>query len=221
MPWPFKRERDPEDAPFARHLIAAHESWESRIERSGGIEEPTRVVLLGASAGAMVALGSYVMTLRVELDEDAESGARGGGPSSRMALFAEQLDDKRAAEAAYRVATWALLSEYVSHLWGEDYEYEMHQCGKAFGFENIYEETTVHYGRPADERASEDEEADRLDNIVKASLYGMVSSVLEEPVEPEDDSINLHLDAWIEQFGTGLEVGGERLEQLAPEGLGD
>ena len=218
MPWPFKRERDPTDAPFARHLVAAHESWEERIAASREVEEPTRVALLGASAGAMVALGAYVMSLRMELEDPSPATGGRAGARNRIFQFAQELDDAWAAEAAYRVATWALLSEFVAHLWGEDYEYAMHECGKAFGFENLYEETTVHYGLPAEERASEDE---RMHNIVKASLYGMVSSVLQEPVEPEDESINHHLEAWIEQFSIGLEVGGERLEQLAPEGLGD
>lgn len=218
MPWPFKRERDPEDAPFARHLVAAHESWEERIEQSRAVEDSTRVVLHGATAGAMVALGSYVMSLRVELEEEAPP-ARGGGPD-RMLEFAERLDDARAAEAAYRVATWALISQYVAHVFRDNYDYEMLECGKAFGFESLYEETTVHYGKPADGRATEDEETERLHDIVKVSLYGMVSAVLGDAIEPEDDSINEQLEAWIEQFSTGLEVGEERLEQLAPDGLG-
>jgi len=217
VPWPFKRERDPTDVPFARHLVAAHESWEDRITASHEVEEPTRVALLGASAGAMVALGTYVMSLRVELEDSEPASPGRGGPANRMFQFAQELDDGRAAEAAYRVVTWALLSEFVAHLSGEDYEYEMQECARVLGFENIYEETAVHYGRPTEAQASEADEAERMRNIVKASLYGMVSSVLQEPVEPEDEAINLHLEAWLEQFGTGIEVGGERLEQLVPE----
>lgn len=217
MPWPFKRESDPTETPFARHLVAAHERWEDRIAGSREVEEGTTVALLGASAGAMVALGTFVMSLRVELEETAPASPGRGGPADRMFQFAQELDDERAAEAAYRVATWALLGEFVAHLSGDDYEYEMQECAKVLGFENIYEETAVHYGRPADARSSELAEAERMRNIVKASLYGMVSSVLQEPVEPEDEAINLHLDAWVEQFGTGIEVGGERLEQLVPD----
>lgn len=211
MPWPFKREEsDPTEA-FAKDLFAAHESWEARIDSSAQ-SEPTRVVLLAAAAGATVAFGAHGAMLR-------EKVAEGAGSSDRIARFARALDERRAIDAAYRVVTWALVSEYAANFWPEDHEHEIGKCEIVLGFQNLYEETAVAYGQPPEQGASDDEQVDRMYDLVKATLYGMISAALDEPVEPEDDSVNEHLDEWVEQFEAGIDVGAERLEDLAPGGL--
>jgi hypothetical protein len=208
VPWPFKREEgDPTEA-FANELFAAHESWESRIDRSAR-EDTTRALLLSATAGATVAFGAHAAMLR-------EMVAEGGGrPGDRIARFAQALDSRRAMEAAYRVVVWALVSEYAANLWPEAHEQEISKCEMVFGMENLYEESAVAYGQPA-EGTSDEEQLDRMYDLVKATLYGMISAALGEDVIPEDESVNEHIDTWVEQFEAGIDAGAERLEELAP-----
>jgi hypothetical protein len=213
MPWPFRREEsDPTEA-FANQLFAAHESWEERIE-AGSPSDQTRVVLLSATAGATVAFGAHAAMLT----EKVEGSVQAGGPSSdRVVRFVQALGDRRAIDAAYRVVAWALVSEYTAHFSPADHEHEIGKCEIVFGFQNLYEETAVAYGQPIGRGASEDEKIERMYDLMKASLYGMISAALDEPVEPEDDAVNAHLDEWVEQFETGIDVGAERLEQLGME----
>jgi hypothetical protein len=208
VPWPFKREEgDPTEA-FANELFAAHDSWEGRIDRSAR-DDATRALLLSATAGATVAFGAHAAMLR-------EMVAGGGGrPGDRVARFAEALDDRRAIEAAYRVVVWALVSEYAANLWPEQHEQEISKCEMVFGMENLYEESAVAYGQPSEAEGDEDQ-LDRMYDLVKATLYGMISAALREDVLPEDDSVNEHIDTWVEQFEAGIDAGAERLEELAP-----
>lgn len=209
MPWPFKREEgDPTEA-LAEDVFATHESWQSRIDSSVA-DDRTKVVLLSATAGATVAFGAHAAMLR-------EKVAQGGASSDRISRFARALDNRRAVDAAYRVVAWALASEYVANLWPEDHEYEIGRCELVFGFQNLYEETAVAYGQPAARGASEDEQLDRMYDLMKAALYGMISAALDEPVVPEDDSINEHLDEWVDQLEAGIDAGAERLDSLPPE----
>lgn len=210
MPWPFKREEsDPTEA-FADDLLAAHESWEGRVDSSAH-DERTRAVLLSAAAGATVAFGAHGAMLR-------EKVAEGGGSSDLVSRFAQALDDRRAIDAAYRVVTWALASEYVANLWPEDHQHEIGKCEIVFGFQNLYEETAVGFGQPSERGASDDEQLDRMFDLVKAALYSMISAALDEPVVPEDDAVNQHLDEWVDQFEAGIDAGAERLEDLVPGG---
>ena len=208
MPWPFKREEgDPTEA-FANELFAAHDSWENRIDRSAR-EETTRALLLSGTAGAVVAFGAHAAMLREMV---ASGGAR---PGDRIARFAEALDDKRAIEAAYRVVVWALVSEYAANLWPEEHEQEISKCEIVFGMENLYEESAVSYGQPL-EGTDDEDQLERMYDLVKVTLYGMISAALGEDVLPEDEAINEHIDTWVEQFEAGIDAGAERLEQLAP-----
>jgi hypothetical protein len=208
VPWPFKREEgDPTEA-FADELFAAHEGWESRIDRSAR-DETTRALLLSATAGATVAFGAHAAMLR-------EMVIEGSIPSGdRVARFAQALDDRRAIEAAYRVVVWALVSEFAANLWPDEHEHEIGKCEIVFGFENLYEESAVAYGQPS-EGDSEEEQLDRMYDLVKATLYGMISAALGEDVLPEDASVNEHIDTWVERFEAGIDAGAERLEELAP-----
>ena len=207
MPWPFKREdSDPTEA-FADELFATHEHWEERIDSSAAGDR-TVALLLSGTAGATVAFGAHGAMLR-------EKVAERGISSDRVGRFAQALDGSRAIEAAYRVVVWALVSEYAANLWPEDHEHEIGGCEIVFGFQNLYEETAVAYGQPA-EGASDDEQLDRIYDLTKATLYGMFSAALDEPVVPEDDAVNEHLDQWLEQFEAGIDAGAERLENLAP-----
>ncbi len=214
MPWPFKREETDATEALAKQIFATHEAWERRID-SAARSEPTRVVLLSAAAGATVAFGAHAAMLQEEI-----SGAGGAsGYSDPVTRFVRTLRDRRAIEAAYRVVTWALVSEYAAHFWPEDHEQEIGKCEIVFGFQNLYEESAVAYGQPAPPTASDDEKLERMYDLLKATLYGMISAALDEPVEPEDDAINDHMDEWVEQFEAGIEAGAERMEDLAPEGM--
>jgi hypothetical protein len=207
VPWPFKKEEEDRTEAFAKDLFSVHEGWDSRIESSASSDR-TRALLFSGMAGATVACGAHGAMLR-------EVVAEGNAPD-RIVRFAAALDNRRAVEAAYRVVAWALVSEYAANLWPEDHEYEIGRCEIAFGFQNIYEETAVGFGQPSQPGANDDEQLDRIYDLTKATLYGMFSAVLDEPVVPEDDAINQNIDAWVDQFEAGIDAGAERLEQLAP-----
>jgi hypothetical protein len=207
VPWPFKKEESDRTEAFAKDLFSAHEGWESRIDSSVTAER-TRALLLSGMAGATVACGAHGAMLR-------EMAAEGGAPD-QIVRFAGALDRRNSVEAAYRVVAWSLISEYAANLWPEDHEYEVSRCEIAFGFQNIYEETAVGFGQPSEAGASQDEQLDRIFDLAKAALYGMYSAALDEPVVPEDDAINAHMDAWVDHFEAGIEAGAERLEMLAP-----
>jgi hypothetical protein len=208
VPWPFKKEEEDRTEAFAKDLFAVHESWDSRIDSSASSDR-TRALLFSGMAGATVACGAHGAMLR-------ELVAEGGAPD-RIVRFAGALDNRQTVEAAYRVVAWALVSEYAANLWPEDHEHEIGRCEIAFGFQNIYEETAVGFGQPSQPGASDDEQLDRIYDLTKATLYGMFSAALDEPVVPEDDAVNQNLDAWVDQFEAGIEAGAERLEQLAPD----
>ncbi|MGH2745087.1 MAG: hypothetical protein ACRDN8_21870, partial [Thermoleophilaceae bacterium] len=165
MPWPFKREETDPTESFANDLFSTHESWEKRID-SGARGDRTRALLLSATAGATVAFGAHGAMLR-------EKVAERPGSADRIARFAQALDNRRAIEAAYRVVTWALVSEYAANIWPEDHEREIGACEIVFGFQNLYEETAVAYGQPSEPGASDDEQLDRIYDLAKATLYGM------------------------------------------------
>ena len=208
MPWPFRQgNEDPTEA-FADQLFATHEGWERRIA-SGAHGDSTRALLLSGTAGATVAFGAHGAMLREEV-------AEGRGSSDRVVRFARALDDRRSIEAAYRVVAWALVSEYAANLWPEDHEHEISRCEIVFGFQNLYEETAVGFGQPVPRGAGEDQQLDRIYDLMKATLYGMFSAALDEPVVPEDDAVNAHIDQWVDQFEAGIDAGAERLDQLAP-----
>jgi hypothetical protein len=208
VPWPFKKEETDRTESFANDLFAVHDSWDSRIASSASGER-TRALLLSGMAGATVAVGAHGAMLR-------ESVAEGGAPD-RVTRFAGALDRRNSVEAAYRVVAWALISEYAANLWPEDHEEEVGRCEIAFGFQNLYEETAVGFGQPADPSAGDDEQLDRIYDLTKAALYGMFSAVLNEAIVPEDDAINQHMDEWVDHFEAGINAGAERLEQLAPD----
>ena len=211
MPWPFKREESDSTEAFAKELLAIHDGWERRIDSSAQ-DERTLALLLSATAGATVAFGAHAAMLREEI-----AGAGGAGSySDPVARFVHALDNRRAVEAAYRVAVWALVSEFAANLWSEDHEHEIGKCEIVFGFQNIYEESAVAYGQPAPPGATQDQQVERMYDLLKATLYGMISAALDEPVEPEDDQVNEHMDEWVGQFEAGIDAGAERMETLAP-----
>ena len=212
MPWPFKREEDDATEAFAKELFAVHDGWEQRID-SAARDERTRALLLSGAAGATVAFGAHAAMLR---EQSASAPADAGGGADIVARFARALDNRRAIEAAYRVAVWALVSEYASNVWPDDHEHEIGKCEVIFGFQNLYEETAVAYGQPAPSGATQDQEMRRMFELLEAALYAMISAALDEPVEPGDDAIDEHIDEWVDQFEAGIDAGAERMEELAP-----
>ena len=211
MPWPFKREEDDATEAFARELFAVHEGWERRID-SAARDDRTRALLLSGAAGATVAFGAHAAMLREEV-----AGAGGaGGSSDIVTRFARSLDNRRAIEAAYRVAVWALVSEFASNIWADDHEHEIGKCEVVFGFQNLFEETAVAYGQPAPAGATQDQEMQRMFDLLEAALYAMISAALDEPVEPGDDAIDEHMETRVEQFEAVIDAGAERMEARAP-----
>ena len=213
--------RKPKFTVFGQLLVDLHERWDAHFAATEAIEHPNRVVLASASAGATVALGEYG-TGMVERFADTPTSVPGADREvpDRIAQFARALDDAHAVEAAYRVVTWALVAEFAVFFWRPNYDYELAECTKVFEIRNDYEATVLYYGRPLDEDATADDKGQRLHDVAQASLYGSVSAALDVPIAPGDDPfMGVHMPAWIDQFMEGKRVGGERLTQLAPDGL--
>jgi hypothetical protein len=127
-----RRERDPAREPFGQALLALRDSWEGRIAAHGELEDPNRIVLLSGSAGATVALGGYGSALIAAFAGESASltNARGNLVPDCIAQFAHALQTRRdAVEAAYRVTTWAMVSEQGAFYWRPNYELEIHHCG--------------------------------------------------------------------------------------------
>jgi hypothetical protein len=113
VPWPFKR--DATKTPFGRRLLSIRDLSEARIADARDIEEPNRIVLLSASAGATVALGAYGAFLIDQFGdlEPSFPGPEGKQHPDHVVQFARSLDSPESIEAAYRVAAWALVSVFA------------------------------------------------------------------------------------------------------------
>lgn len=138
----------------------------------------------------------------------------------RIVQFAQVLDNASAVEAAHRVVTWAYVSEFGAYFWQPNYEYELHECAKVFELRNVYEATVLDRGQPPPKDADVEERAGRTYDLIQATFLGMMSTALDERIEPgQDPFINIHMPHWIEFFAEGRIAGGDRLKQLAPDGL--
>lgn len=216
----FLRRKRRGDA-ISQVLLDLHKRWDTRFAASEAIDRPNRVVLSSASAGAAVALGTYGTVAR-EMFADSPTSLPGANREvpHHIARFARALDDARAVEAAYRVVTWSLVTEFAVFYWRPNYDYEIDECASVFEIRNDYENTTLYYGRPLHEEATADDKAQRLHDLAEAALYGSVSAALDEPIAPGDDVLmGDAMPAWINEFFEGRRVGAERLKQLAPRGL--
>lgn len=208
--------------PFGRNLLAINQRWDQYVAAADLEEDANRVVLRSALAGSTVALGAYEHAVLCNFrshDPVLPAPHLPEPKYDRIVQFAQALEDPSAIEAAYRVVVWGLVAEYAVYFWRPNYEYEIHACEVVFGFRNLYESTPVAFGHPTPAGATEDQKADRLAAVAKACLYGMISAALDEPVEPENSFINMHLPTWTSEFAEGSVVGGERLKQLAPDGI--
>ena len=214
-----------EFTPFDRTLIEIDEQWMSIFLAAQEIEEPNRVVLASASAGAAVALGGFGTYVRSTL-YDRPLNLPTGNPSgaeipNRPAQFARALDHGHAIEAAYRVVTWALVAELACRFWRPNYEYELDECASVFESRNDYEATVIHHGIPIDDASNHDQAAMRQYHLGRWSLFAMVGASLNEEVLPgKAFGVDQLLDHWIQQlFVEGARTAGLRLQQLAPNGL--
>lgn len=217
--WPFRR--NPTKTQFGRDLLRVREVSEERIAQAPDLEEPNRLVLLSASAGATVALGGYGAAMQQQFKDGDEylPTAHGDLAADRIVQFAKSLSHTDAIEAAYRVLTWAVSAEMAVFFWRPNYAFEMTQLAEAFGFNNIFEETVVAIGGPVDDGANPRAVGDRFCELVKGSLVCMVAAALAEEIDPDDPFVAMYLPAWLNQFNEAKEVARERLTQLAPEGL--
>lgn len=219
VPWPFRRDRL--KSPFARSLLAIRGEWEERVAHHPDIEEPNRLAILSASAGATVALGGLGTVL---IDQFSDSDPKlilpdGREMPDRIVQLAQALTEPLATEAAYRVATWGLISEHGAYFWRPNYEIEMYECAKAFELRNDYEGQVPAFGEPVPKDASTEEQAERRATLIRGTLVCMIGAAIDEPIDWDDSFVAMHLPAWIEQFHEGLDVASERLKQLAPQGL--
>lgn len=214
--------RKPKTTPFHQLLQEEHAAWAALFDLSEDIEEPNRIVLASASAGAVVALSAFGEALQMQFFELPSTIPLGLGKESpdRIVEFAHALDDAHAVDAAHRVLTWAYVAEFAAFFWRPNYEYELDECAKAFELRNVYESTVLDRGKPATKDADPQEKADRWYELAQAALLGMMSAALNERIEPgQDPFINVHMPSWLEYFSEGRLAGGDRLTQLAPDGL--
>ena len=220
MPWPFRRDRRLK-SPFAQDLLAIRADWEGRVAEYADLEEPNRLAILSASAGATVALGGLGSAFIDAFSDSSPMLPKPDGAEvpDRIVQFAHALTEPRPVEAAYRVATWGLISEFGAFFWRPNYELEMHGCAKAFEFRNLYEGGMPPLGEPLPEDASTEEQVERRSRLLKGTFVCMVAAAIDEPVDFGDLFIGMQLPNWTEQFHEGLDVANERLTQLAPEGL--
>jgi hypothetical protein len=202
-------------------LTAIHTKWEARIAQETGIEDPNRVVLLSASAGAVVTLGTYATVVREYLKKSSDwlEDASGELQPDWLVQFARSLDHEASIEAAYRVITWALVAEMAVFFWQPNYEFEMCECAKAFEFTNVHEGEVAALGQALSESASDMEKGTRLHNLSKGTLACAIRAALDANVPTDDPFLNLHFPSWFELFLEGRSVASERLSQLAPDGL--
>jgi hypothetical protein len=220
VPWPFGRDRRLK-SPFAQHLLASRSDWEDRVAQYSDIEEPNRVVILSASAGATVAFGG-LGSHWIEQFRDADvmlPKPDGTEVADHVVQFAHALAEPSAIEAAYRVATWGLISELGAFFWRPNYELEMHECAKAFEFRNDYEGQVPALGEPVPKDASIEERAHRRHSLNKGTLLCMIGAAIGEPLDWDDMFVGVHVPIWLDQFSEGLDVADERLKQLSPQGL--
>jgi hypothetical protein len=214
--------RKPTKTKFGKTLLSIRESSERQIARCDDVEDPNRIVLLSASAGATVGLGGYGALLIDEFagKPDSLPDAHGNAVPDRIVQFADALNSRPdAIEAAYRVATWALVCELAAFYWRHNYTYEMHECAKPFEFRNVYEGEVPALGEPRDKDASVEELGDRKFQLVKGSLVCMIGAALDEPIDWDDVFVSMHFENWRGQFNEALSVASERTTQLAPDGL--
>lgn len=218
MPWPFKRKAT--KTPFGRALLSVREAAEAEIATHPEIEDPNRIVLLSASAGATVALGGFGTVLIDNFGGEPAllPGPHGETITDPIVAFANRLSQRPASiEPAYRVVTWALVTEFAVFHWKPNYELEMHECATAFEFRNELEGEIAALGEPVAEE--HDAEVDRLLGLHKGSLANMIAAAIDRPVSWGDPFVGMHLPAWQEQFQEGMSTAVERMKQLAPTGL--
>ena len=204
--------------PFGRQLLAIRASSESEVADCHRIEEPTRIVLLSASAGAAVAFGSYGALLIDELFcEETSLPPQGDAPPDPVVRFAYSLHSQSSMEAAYRVATWALIGELGDFFWRPNYATQMQECATAFGLRNDHEVMTAALGEPVG--ATTDGQLERRKTLEKGALIFMVAAALDAPAAWDDPVIDGNTPRWHHHFREGLSVATMRMRQLAPNGL--
>jgi hypothetical protein len=209
------------DSAFAKDLLAVRNDWEARVTHHEDIEEPNRLAILSASAGATVALGGLGAAFIDQFSDATPTLTKPDGSEKpdRIVQFAQALTEAQAVEAAYRVATWGMISELGAFFWRPNYELEMDECAKAFEFRNVYESEVPSLGEPVPKGATAEAPVVRMYGLMKGTLVRMIGAAIDEPIDPDDLFIGMQLPNWIDQFHEGLSVANERLNQLAPEGL--
>jgi hypothetical protein len=228
VPWPFGSRRKAAGELFERNhfgvafdadLLALREDWESRIAASE-IDEPNKIVLLSASAGATVACGSFGAFLILHF-EGKKALLPDGGIDPVVAFANRLTSDPEAIENAYRVTTWGYVAEFANFYWRPNYELDMRVCAEVFEFRNDYEGEVASLGWPIEADADVMRQADRLGGLVKGMLINAIRAAMPDAysVDWDDPFVGMHLPQWNDQFEEGLDVAKERLRQLAPRGL--
>ena len=126
--------RSPAKSRFGNALTRTFEDYDAFVARASFDDEPNRVVLRSALAGATVALGTYEGAVLRGLQSVAPAVAAphldGGVIDDPMVRFARELHG--ASDEAYRVVVWAVLTEYAAHFWAANYDYEIRACEQVF-----------------------------------------------------------------------------------------
>ena len=196
---------------------------EDRVANHDGVDEPNRIAVLAASAGATVALGAFghMLTEKTRSMQVMLPTPDGDEKPDRIVQFGHALDnDPNAIEAAYRVLTWGLIADLGAFFWRPNYELEMYECAQAFEFRNSYEGQVPAFGEPVSTDPSDEERGKLLAELLKGTLFCMISAAIDEPVEFESDPIvGMHIPQWTELFLDARQVANERINELAPQGL--
>lgn len=178
----------------------------------------TYVGLRGAAAGAAVMLGAYrTLVLDAAGDTDDHGRALASGAAGE---FARLIDDRRAMDAAYRVAASAYMAEMTAELWAPRYDAEMQEAARALLPLSRYEEEVRALGSTLLATAGgAEQQEERLETFRREVFAFMVSAATDAEPSRDAGSLLPAATAWLECYREGREVALARVRQLAPKDL--
>jgi hypothetical protein len=117
-------------------------------------------------------------------------------------------------EAAWRVASWAVLADLADLHWRRSYLDQLNQCAAIFSFENDYERRVIAYGAPSRNPGDADAESERARRLARGSLVCMVGAATGLDAA-SDVWVDIAFDAWNRQFNEARGVAAAYLEHTA------
>jgi hypothetical protein len=211
--------RDPRKTPFGKQILGLQSEWDARMARATEIDEPNRVVMRGALAGAAVALGGYgTFLIRDHKGEEAVVDLGNGHQMfSPLTAIRDGLSDPDTVESVYRVVTWGLAASLALHFWRPNYEFELRECGKVFEFRDDFEGDVPLHGEPSSHPG--EDETELIGRLVRGTFFNMVSVSVGQFIDPDDSWTIMAGPGWTNPFFDGRSTAVEKMNQLAPDGL--